>query len=603
MSFLRRAISAFLVDASSPLFPLAKRYAWSIPVVTLFGFLASGLEGLGIGLLVPLLSVGLPGSGPAETSGGLGFLMRLPLLLDENMRLPAIAAAILSLALLKAGVQGASAVFIAWLDGKLSHEIRAALAHRLLTVGYPFYHENNPARLLAILGTDSWRASDTIRLFFGMIAAIGAVTVFSILLLLVSWQLFLVVAIGSTIIRVLHGSTSGRLKKGSWRFVGANQVLENRMIRVSNEVVRSVRIFGQEGREQRLFDEASEEVRRSSVVVARLSAIFSSLLEVSLAFLFLAALLAAIALEMSVPLLIAFLALLYRMQPHASAIGRARLEIASLWASVEEVEWLLDPAGKPEAPKGALGFGKLEKGIRFSGVSFRFANRESAAPAINDADFEIRPNVATALLGRSGAGKSTIVNLLCRLIEPTQGRILVDGVDLSQIDPVQWRAGLAIAGQDIGLVDGTVAENIAYGAPDATMADIVEAARRADAHDFISALPQSYECLVGNRGLGLSGGQRQRIGIARALVRRPRLLILDEATNAVDAVSEAAIMSLLDEPMTIILISHRESLLALCEDAIVLEQGRVVEWGPLRTLRDKPAVRGALEKQVLEPAT
>lgn len=603
MSFLRRAMSVFLVDVSSPLFPLAKRYAWSIPLVTVLGFLASGLEGLGIGLLVPLLSVGLPGAGPEETSGGLGFLMRLPLLLDENMRLPGIAAAIFALALLKAGTQGVSTFFIAWLDGKLSHEIRAGLARQLLNVGYPFYHDHDHARLLTILSTDSWRASDTIRLFFGMIAAIGAVTVFSLLLLLVSWQLFLVVAIGSVAIRVLHGATGDRLKRRSWRFVEANQVLGDRMLRVSNEIIRSVRIFGQEGREQRLFDQASEEVRRSSVDVARLSAIFSSLLEVSLAVLLIAVLLAAIALQMSVPVLIAFMALLYRMQPHANAIGRARLEIASLWASVQEVEWLLDPAGKPEPPQGAMSFDKLATGIRFSGVSFQFPSRQSAPPAICDADFEIRAHVATALLGRSGAGKSTIVNLLCRLIEPTQGRILVDGVDLSQIDPRLWRAGLAIAGQDIDLVDGTVAENIAYGAPDATMSDIVDAARRADAHDFISALPQGYDSMVGNRGLGLSGGQRQRIGIARALVRRPQLLILDEATNAVDAVSEATIMSLLeqhDRPLTIIVISHRQSTLALCQDAIILEQGRVVEWGSLRTLRGKPAGRGALEKQASE---
>jgi len=288
------------------------------------------------------------------------------------------------------------------------------------------------------------------------------------------------------------------------------------------------------------------------------------------------------------------------MQPHANAVGRAWLEIASLWASVQEVEWLLDPEGKPQPPSGVLPVSKIAKGIRFSGVSFQYANRPSTSPAIMDADFEVRANVATALLGRSGAGKSTIVNLLCRLIEPTAGQILIDGVDLSQIDPGPWRKDVAIAGQDIDLVDGTVAENIAYGAPDATMAEIMEAARRADAHGFVSALSQGYDTMVGNRGLGLSGGQRQRIGIARALIRHPQILILDEATNAVDAGSEAAIMSLLehhDRPMTIIVISHRESTLALCEDAVVLELGRVVEWGPVGTLKNKSALRGAMEKQ------
>jgi subfamily B ATP-binding cassette protein MsbA len=205
----------------------------------------------------------------------------------------------------------------------------------------------------------------------------------------------------------------------------------------------------------------------------------------------------------------------------------------------------------------------------------------------------LEKGVATALIGPSGAGKSTIINLLCRLLEPTAGRILVDGVPLGEIDPVQWRSRIGFAGQDVDLVDGSLAENIRYGAPDASAAEIAEAARLADIYEFVVGLPQGFETKVGSSGLGLSGGQRQRIGLARALVRRPDLLILDEATNAVDTVSEATILELLMAcpwKPTVLVVSHRANTLACCQKGVVLDNGRVVEAGPLNGLRTYKAM-------------
>jgi subfamily B ATP-binding cassette protein MsbA len=280
--------------------------------------------------------------------------------------------------------------------------------------------------------------------------------------------------------------------------------------------------------------------------------------------------------------------LLYRMQPYLLTLNQARLTLEALRGSVREVEWLLDPAGKPLPPAGTVKLGPLTGPIRFERVSFTYPNRPEGAPALSDVSFELHPNRSIALIGRSGAGKSTIVSMLCQLLQPASGRNSAAGIDLAKIDPVSWRRRIGMAGQDIDLVEGTVAENIAYGVPDAGEAEIVEAARLADADSFIRTLPEGYDTRVGNRGMSLSGGQRQRIGLARALVRKPEILILDEATNAVDGISERAIMSLLRDRsrgiMTIV-ISHRQSTLACCEDGIVLEDGRVSESGPLRNLR------------------
>jgi subfamily B ATP-binding cassette protein MsbA len=179
------------------------------------------------------------------------------------------------------------------------------------------------------------------------------------------------------------------------------------------------------------------------------------------------------------------------------------------------------------------------------------------------------------------------VNLICRLLEPSAGRITLDGRDVAEIDPRSWLAQVALAGQDIDLIDASISANIAYGVPDASFERIQQAAQQADADRFIKTLPDGYETTVGSRGLSLSSGQRQRIGIARALLRDPELLILDEATNAVDGISEAAIMTLIQRraghKLTIV-ISHRPSTIASCQDGLVLDGGRVVESGPLAEL-------------------
>jgi ABC-type multidrug transport system fused ATPase/permease subunit len=306
-------------------------------------------------------------------------------------------------------------------------------------------------------------------------------------------------------------------------------------------------------------------------------------LEILHAVLFIGILLVAVVYGYSLPVLAAFLVLLNRLQPHLRALEAASTDLESAAANVAEVEWLLDPRGQPPGPTGETPFTGLTDRIEFRDVSFAYPTRTEAA-ALTKVSFSIPAGQATALMGRSGSGKSTIINLLCRLVDPASGSILVDGKDLAEIDPASWLDQIGIAGQDIDLVDGTIAENIAFGRSGLSEADIVEAARAADAHDFITALPQGYQTHVGDDGSNLSGGQRQRVAIARAFARKPSILILDEATNAVDGISEGAILGLLRRvrgDMTVIVISHRQSTIAQCDHAVSLLGGAVVEESPL----------------------
>jgi len=565
---------------------IARRYLWTVPIVAALGLVNGLLEGIGIGLLIPLLGTLIGSADALKSDGVVALLETVGAGLDSQQRLIFILMTMLGIMGLKNILLAANKMFIARIDGQAGHEIRQALSNRLLKIGYPFHLSADPAHLVNIVSNNSWQTSDAMRAAFGRIGSFAAATIFGVLLVAIEWRLAIIVVAGALMIRLIQSRFAHQLRGLSERITNANWKLADRML-ASVYQTRIVRLFNREDAEQREFAEASENVRRALLQQEKLSAVMAPTLEMLHILLFVTVMLLAIVMGISFPVLAAFLVLLNRLQPHLRSIEEATAALASTVSQVREVEWLLDPTGKPPAPTGDAPFRSLNVGITFHGVSFQYAARPDAAPALAGASFTIAEGRSTALIGRSGSGKSTVVNLMCRLLEPTAGHIEVDGRPLSSLDPVQWLRAISVAGQDVDLIDGTLAENICFGARDLSQEAIEKAAYLADADGFIEALPEGYETLVGTRGTSLSGGQRQRIGLARALARRPSILILDEATNAVDGLSEAAIIDLLRKVprrMTLIVISHRISTLALCEYGVVLENGRVEETGPLQTL-------------------
>lgn len=232
----------------------------------------------------------------------------------------------------------------------------------------------------------------------------------------------------------------------------------------------------------------------------------------------------------------------------------------------------LNPAGAPLPIRGD---------IVFEQVAFHYATRPDHA-VLRDVSFHARPGERVALVGPSGAGKSTVASLVLRFHDPVEGRILIDGKEARAYDLAALRGRMSIVPQEVLLFGGTIRENIAYGKPGAPMEEIVEAARKANAHDFITAFPDGYDTVVGERGVQLSGGQRQRIAIARAVLKDPAILILDEATSALDTASERVVQEALDKLMegrTSIVIAHRLSTVRRADRILVLDQGRVLESG------------------------
>ncbi len=234
------------------------------------------------------------------------------------------------------------------------------------------------------------------------------------------------------------------------------------------------------------------------------------------------------------------------------------------------------------SPSLALGAGRRLRGdVVFENVTLSYPSRKEGE-VLRGVSLEARAGQRIALVGPSGAGKSTMVALLLRFYEPDGGRILIDGRDARDFGLHELRSQMAIVPQDVLLFGGTIAENIAYGRPGATEEEIVEAARKANAHDFISSFPEGYQTRVGERGLQLSGGQRQRVAIARAILRDPAILILDEATSALDSENESLVLQALDRLMqgrTALIIAHRLSTVRRADCIYVLKDGRTVESG------------------------
>ncbi|MEJ2292344.1 MAG: ABC transporter transmembrane domain-containing protein [Deinococcales bacterium] len=271
------------------------------------------------------------------------------------------------------------------------------------------------------------------------------------------------------------------------------------------------------------------------------------------------------------------------------ALGASR-RIFELLDAVSDLSEPAEPVPLHE-PRGA---------VRFEGVRFRYGDRGDAA-VLDGIELEAAPGRVIALVGPSGAGKSTLISLVPRYFDPTDGRILLDGIDLRRLATRELRSHIGIVPQETQLFSGSIADNIRYGRPGADDAAVRDAARAANADGFITAFPDGYDTLVGERGVKLSGGQRQRVAIARALLKDPRILILDEATSSLDSESEALVQAALQRLMegrTTFVIAHRLSTVLGADTIVVLDGGRIVQQGPHEALlREGGIYRELFERQ------
>ncbi|MGQ0568958.1 MAG: ABC transporter ATP-binding protein [Armatimonadota bacterium] len=402
------------------------------------------------------------------------------------------------------------------------------------------------------------------------------------MLVWIDWQLALVIALVIPMV--------GSLARNFGREIQGTAVLAQEhvaglagLIREAFTGARVIRAFAREEREIGRFHRENEQTVGANLRIARITAVQVPVVS------FLTALGIVLVLwiggqrvtagQLTAGSLVAFLGYIALAVEPAVGLTRHYAGLRQALGAFGRIRALLDDsASLPESP-GAPSLPPIHGHVRFENVSFAYTPGHWA---LQDLTLDVAPGERVALVGLSGAGKTTLVNLIARFYDPTSGRVEIDGRDLRRVTLRSLRRQIGLVPQETVLFRGTIRENIAYARPDASLEEVVEAAKTANAHEFVVALSQGYGTLLGDDGLQLSGGQRQRLAIARALLNDPRLLIFDEATSALDSESEVLIQEAIDRitrGRTTFIIAHRLSTIRGADRIVVLDDGRVVEEG------------------------
>jgi ABC-type multidrug transport system fused ATPase/permease subunit len=494
-----------------------------------------------------------------------------------------VVAAIMAVGVLKAALMVGRRVISGRQALGIEKDMREGLYGHLLRLSFGFYDRHQTGQLMSRATVDL----QSVRFFlgFGLIFFFQHVlTIVSVMavLFVIEWRLALIaLAITPVIVAVAYrySHVSHPVLRDVQQKLGDVATVTEESI-VGVHVVKS---FAQEERRQALFERASGAVFDATVRAFRQRAIYVPLLSFLPLLAQAAVLLAAGRMVVNGSLTLSqffvfnllLAMLIVPLRSLGMWVGQAQRATASgerifeVMDEPEGVDDLSDATALPEGP-GA---------IRFERLGFAYSPDR---PVLHGIDLELAPGKTVALIGHTGAGKTTLAALVPRFYDATEGRVLVDGVDVREVTRRSLRREIGVISQDPFLFSATVRENIAFGVMDATDERVEAAARAAQAHEFVEELPYGYDTVIGERGITLSGGQRQRLAIARALVIDPRILILDDATASVDATTEAKIRAGLAEAMrgrTTIIIAHRLSTIALADEVVVLEHGRIAAQG------------------------
>lgn len=581
------------MSTSKLLLRFAKPYPGLIILTILLGFSGALFNGVSTALIVPVI-LRIVGQ-EVDLSGAPAIIKKIMYPFDnvpENYRILVMAGAIIFTILLKNLASYASTLASSNLTRRLTSDMREAGLQLLLDIDIDYYTKMKVGDLINSLGGEIGRAATAIGSTVKLIILGITILVFVGLLLSISWQLTIAATVLLSCVTLVNQYAIYRSKKFGKQLSDMSKAYSIAVL----EILSGIRLVKATGNEEKEFyrikklirdrEKADFQSQVNSEAIAPVSEVMG--ITALLLIVFLSRTFFAQQITSLSAVMLTYLLVLLRVLPLISQLNTIRSSFASTASSVEIVADFLRLDNKPLMGSGKIPYTKLQKGIHFKWLSFAYPGHDKLV--IKDVDLYIPRGTTLALVGSSGAGKSTLADLLPRFYDPTSGCITIDGVDLRDFDLKSLRKAMGIVSQDTFLFNDTVRKNIAYGRPEATDEEIIIAAKRANAYEFIIKLPQGFDTLIGDRGVMLSGGQRQRLAIARALLQDPEILILDEATSALDTVSERLVQSALDDlsrDRTTLVIAHRLSTVQKADQIAVLDQGRVVEVGNHEELLQK----------------
>lgn len=564
---------------------LLRPYRGLIALLVLLFLVASVFDGISIGMLVPLL-------GSIQQVQNYGELPKiLQTLIDIFSKFPIEKQILYSLlfvvfaVILKNIFLAISHYLSYWLAVRVTSNIRSQIINTLMTVSIGYYSHVKTGDLVEKVSYNTILTEELIQNATKLLDYFASFLVLLILLVIFSLKLTLVTIVLAAIIAFALSLHIKKLSKIGQRHVESSREFTSTL----HESISGIEVIKSFTKENAQSEKLEGKIEKTAKY--RLQYMFSEYMVhiltealgvIAIGVLFLIAITSSqMDYKLMLTQLLPFIYILARMLPLIKLINHARGAIAVRWPAFKSVHDLMSLENKPLIKNGIIPYTGLRNGIEFTSVTFSYNSGDKAA--LKNASFSIPKGKTTALVGKSGAGKSTVINLLLRFYDTQDGSILIDGKPISSFIIESYRKNIGIVSQDTFIFNDTVKNNIAFGAlntPDDTT--IIEAAMRAGADEFIKELPNGYNSLLGERGVRLSGGQRQRISIARAILKNPEILILDEATSSLDTETEQLIHKAITElslNRTVVIIAHRLSTIKNADQIIVLKDGRVSEIG------------------------
>ncbi|HVU09936.1 MAG TPA: ABC transporter ATP-binding protein [Phototrophicaceae bacterium] len=525
----------------------------------------------------------------ASTAFGLAFPAVIVQLLNsvtntkDAAPLNMLAGVLVGLFLLQAVFNFIQSYLLAFIGEKIVYDLRTTLYTHLQKLSLEFYAARRVGDLVSRLSSDVTQMRTVLTntvttLLSETVQLIGAIVI--VFSMNAQFTLFLVALVPIIIgVAFFFGR---RIQKGSTRI--QDQLADSTIVAEEGlQGIRVVKSFGREGFETERYNDAMDKTFRASLKMAIYNSLFGGLM-MFLGFSSIAAIVwyggrEVIAGQLNVAMITGFLIYGITIATSLAGLGGLYGQFSQALGGVQRVFELLDTKPTIEDAPNAVALPPVKGEITFENVSFRYTQE---TPVLEGIDLDIRAGEILALVGPSGAGKSTVLNLIPRFYDTTEGSVLIDGQNVRDLTQQSIRDQIGIVPQETILFGGTIRENILYGRLDASEAEMIEAAKAANAHEFIMAFPNRYDTVVGERGMNLSGGQRQRIAIARAILKDPAILLLDEATSSLDNESEGIVQEALDRLMqnrTTVIVAHRLSTIKVADRIAVLEEGKIVELG------------------------